>query len=136
MADRGTAAYVSWSKDGVIQLGINSYIVNILSDIECKSKIDLVNDLHVLDQQEEDVALARDILFKQMVCTYENTCETLGVSKEMSPILRLKDRRGENASNAIAEDVIDIYAFNCGLANDIPRNMLSANSRLPNLSDI
>ena len=40
----------------------------------------------------------------------------------MSPILRLKDRRGENACNARAEDVIDIYAFNCGLAKDIPRN--------------
>ena len=55
MADKGTAAYVSWSKDGLIQLGIDSYIVNILSDIEFKSKADLVSDL--LDQQEEDVAL-------------------------------------------------------------------------------
>ena len=90
----------------------------------------------LLDQQEEDVALARDILFKQMVCTYENTCETLGVSKEMSSILRLKDRRGENACNARAEDVIDIYAFNCGLVKDIPRNVLSANSRLLNLSEM
>ena len=60
----------------------------------------------------------------------------LSINKEYIPVLKLKDRRGDNAPASRAEDLYDIYVYTSGLTENIPRNVLSTNTRLPDLKEI
>ena len=91
---------------------------------------------NLLEYYQLEIQVPRDIFLKRLVSKYESHCESLSINKEYIPVLKLKDRRGDSATASRAEDLYDIYVYTSGLTENIPRNVLSTNTRLPDLKEI
>ena len=109
--------------------GLCESVLSVISDIELKSKAAIIQSL--MDLNEEIVSKARDNLFVSMVAKCTEQCEVLNITGSGQPVLKLKDRRGENACMSRAEDVYDMYTYVAGIVNEIPKAPLSSQSRFP-----
>ena len=69
----------------------------------------------------------RDNLFVSLVAKCTEQCELLNITGSGQPVLKLRDRRGENACTSRAEDVYDMYTYVAGIVNEIP----SSQARFP-----
>ena len=75
----------------------------------------------------------RNNLFVSLVAKCTEQCELLNItgSGQGQPVLKLRDRRGENACTSRAEDVYDMYTYVAGIVNEIPKAPFSSQSRFP-----
>ena len=106
---------------------IDKHVAQILEKVKNASRKEVLDNL--LNVDEEILSSTRDILFDSVNERYNEQCDTLSLSENGRPALRLKDRRGDNAHTSRAEDVIDMYAYTKGLLSEIPKGPLSSLSK-------
>ena len=60
---------------------------------------------------------SREILFEQLVAKYNKQCNSLAISPDSQPFLKLKDRRGDNAKQSRGEYLYEIYLYVKGITD-------------------
>ena len=104
---------------------IHGSISHILRDIGCKAKADIVSQL-VNDIDDALIRDCRDQCFGTAVTIYDEQLENHGVAGKAN--IELKNRRGENATEKCAADIVDMIVYICGLSQWFPREIISARS--------
>lgn len=87
------------------------------------------NTVDVLSTElERDVLVeTRDIVFKSSVERYKEQLLECGIQEV--PIMSVKRRSGEKAAEALACDIVDLYAFGAGLVDFFPKGVLGSTSK-------
>ena len=84
-----------------------------------------------MDMKEDAVNNARDILFAGMVSRCVEQCDSLNIVGAGQPLLKLKERSGENALMSRPEDVYDMYTYVTGIVDKLPKGPLSSQIKFP-----
>ena len=105
---------------------LDSVIGPIIQEIKCKSRQDIIESLNCLN--EEVICKTRDILFDLVVKRYEKQCISLNIGENGKPVLKMKERRGDNAQMSSIDDVYEMSAYVLGLVDEVPRGPLSSQS--------
>ena len=105
---------------------INGSIAQILRQITCKSKADIIDEL-VRHIDGVELQECRDYTFKAAVGVYDEQLEAVGITGGRAR-LELKQRRGDSLDEKCATDIVDLIVYVCGLSKHFPRDVLSSRS--------
>ena len=105
---------------------VEGTVSHILQKVGCRSKCDVVEEL-MSDVESDLMRESRDVLFTAAVGLYDEQLEANGISGGKAKV-ELKNRRGDNANEKVAYDMVNLVIYVCGLEKFFPRDVLSSKS--------
>ena len=110
---------------------IDGSIAHILGQIAVTPKQSTIEALvEAIDADDDDILHARYVLFKHALDRYHDQLYLVLGEKAAKPKLVLKNRKGSNATIALARDVYALFLYVSGVDACFPKDVLSIKCKL------